>query len=418
VTHSIVFNNRWRSLLRLALKGSFLTVLTLGFYRFWYMTDLRRYFWAHTALEPDYLEYTGRGRELLLGFLIAIAVLFPINIMLAAITLEQSWLGVVEYIALILFLFYLAQVALYKARRYRLTRTLFRGVRFWQTGSGWAYGLRVIGALMVGAVTLGHLWPWMRCWLDRYLISHTHYGSAKGHFEGSGWSFFKESWIYWVMVLVPFDLLLIEGLRQSDIQLMQTLLLTGLSEENLPFSSVSPAILNSLHPAFGLAFIWLIVALILFYPTYRSRHFRWLMKHVHFDQITFDSDLKARKMTAIYGVFAFFLVLMLIVAIAGAGLFAVGLGFLVNAEVLTTEFPTDPTTRDILVYICFLFVFYFLLLFSYEIARTVYLRSRLWSLKVNSLTVFNIDQLNRVQAKGKGAGSFGEGMVDALDAGF
>ena len=55
-----------------------LLMLTLGIYRFWLTTDIRRFLWSNTELAGESFEYTGTARELLLGFLIAIAILVPI----------------------------------------------------------------------------------------------------------------------------------------------------------------------------------------------------------------------------------------------------------------------------------------------------------------------------------------------------
>ena len=52
-------------------------MLTLGIYRFWLTTDMRRFLWSSTELAGEPLEYTGTARELLLGFLIAVAILLP-----------------------------------------------------------------------------------------------------------------------------------------------------------------------------------------------------------------------------------------------------------------------------------------------------------------------------------------------------
>ena len=106
-------------------------------------------------------------------------------------------------------LFYgFAQFAIYRARRYRLTRTVWRGVRFWMDGSGWAYAWRAMlwGLLMV--VTLGLALPWREAALERYKMSHSYYGDLQGSFEGSPWEFFKSAWHLWLaapfaMVLFP-----------------------------------------------------------------------------------------------------------------------------------------------------------------------------------------------------------------------
>lgn len=49
-------------------KNYFLTLITIGIYRFWAATRLRRYLWSNIRIGGDGLEYTGTGRELFLGF--------------------------------------------------------------------------------------------------------------------------------------------------------------------------------------------------------------------------------------------------------------------------------------------------------------------------------------------------------------
>ena len=130
---------------RLMARGAVLLLCTLGIYRFWLATDQRRFLWANTEIAGDALEYTGTARELLIGFLIAIAVLLPIyaGFFLAAMDLGfiGRMSGVLAFILLALF----GHFAIYRARRYRLTRTVFRGVRLHQTGSAWLYAVYSIG---------------------------------------------------------------------------------------------------------------------------------------------------------------------------------------------------------------------------------------------------------------------------------
>src|SRR5215475_76852 len=63
---------------RLVARGAVLLMVTLGIYRFWLTTDIRRYLWSNTELNGESFEYTGTARELLLGFLIAVAILLPL----------------------------------------------------------------------------------------------------------------------------------------------------------------------------------------------------------------------------------------------------------------------------------------------------------------------------------------------------
>src|SRR5437763_2105840 len=62
----------------LATRGGLLELVTAGFYRFWLATDIRRHLWSNTTLDDDAFEYTGRGRELFIGFLFALAIIIPI----------------------------------------------------------------------------------------------------------------------------------------------------------------------------------------------------------------------------------------------------------------------------------------------------------------------------------------------------
>lgn len=65
-------------------------------------------------------------------------------------------------------------------------RTVWRGVRFWMSGSSWTYALRASlwGILVV--LTLGLALRWREAALERYKMRHSYYGDLQGSFEGSG----------------------------------------------------------------------------------------------------------------------------------------------------------------------------------------------------------------------------------------
>ena len=79
---------------------------------------------------------------MLIGFLVALAILVPIYLGYLLIGLEAEHYQAFASIPLFLFFYLFGQFAIFRARRYRLTRTVWRGVRFWMTGSGWLYALR------------------------------------------------------------------------------------------------------------------------------------------------------------------------------------------------------------------------------------------------------------------------------------
>jgi uncharacterized membrane protein YjgN (DUF898 family) len=131
-----------------------LTFATLGIYRFWGKTRLRRYLWSRIDVFGDRLEYSGTGLELFLGFLVAMAFLLPVFaipvLVQVAYPLDFEVQGVTEALFTLIILF-LIQVAIFRARRYRLTRTRWRGIRGGQSGSAFIYGTLL--ALGIGSAT-------------------------------------------------------------------------------------------------------------------------------------------------------------------------------------------------------------------------------------------------------------------------
>src|SRR5215471_9375771 len=78
---------------RLMIRGGALQAVTLGIYRFWLFTDMRRFLWASTEVEGETLEYTGTAVELLIGFLLAIGILVPVYGLLFVASLELGILS-------------------------------------------------------------------------------------------------------------------------------------------------------------------------------------------------------------------------------------------------------------------------------------------------------------------------------------
>src|SRR6478736_3722181 len=90
------FLGQRRSYWRLLIRGAALLLITLGIYRFWLATDVRRFLWSNTEIAGDGLEYIGTARELLIGFLIAIALLVPINMIFFLTAFGRGWISQVS----------------------------------------------------------------------------------------------------------------------------------------------------------------------------------------------------------------------------------------------------------------------------------------------------------------------------------
>ncbi len=174
-TSAFSFHGSWGEYLAIAAPNVLLTIVTLGFYRFWATTRERKYLWSQTKFIDERLEWTGTGMELFVGFLM---VFFLIGLPLVFLQFGAQALilrGMPEIAAVLsiiafLAIFYLTGVAYYRALRYRLSRTYWRGIRGGSNDQGLRYGLSYMWKHTVAAIPLFLLYPWasMSLWNERW----------------------------------------------------------------------------------------------------------------------------------------------------------------------------------------------------------------------------------------------------------
>jgi uncharacterized membrane protein YjgN (DUF898 family) len=169
------FRGDWKAFFPIAASNLLLTLVTLGVYRFWATTRERRYFWSQTRFIDDTLEWTGTGKELFLGFLMAIvALIVPViglQFLIQALILQgQTALAGALGVGFYFIILFLVGFATFRALRYRLSRTHWHGIRGGSEDPGFRYGLSYIWKTLVGALVLGLLIPWSMTslWADRW----------------------------------------------------------------------------------------------------------------------------------------------------------------------------------------------------------------------------------------------------------
>lgn len=189
----VVYDGRLGELYGIFFKNLLLTIVTLGIYRFWGKTNMRRYIWSHVSFQGDRFEYTGTGGELFKGFLVALAffallafVQFGAQLVFG---IDSVIVAVFNLVAAFSFL-YFVYVAVYAAQRYRLTRTLWRGVRGGMTGSAWRFGFKGLGAGLLQAVTLMLMVPYTQFRLLEDRFNNSYFGDAKARIKLSAGNVF------------------------------------------------------------------------------------------------------------------------------------------------------------------------------------------------------------------------------------
>ncbi|UZP66417.1 YjgN family protein [Desulfovibrio mangrovi] len=176
----VQFTGSGWELFKIWIVNFLLTILTLGIYHFWAKVRVRKYLWAHTVVEGEPLEYTGTGKELFFGFLIVVGVF--ILYMVAQVLLERIHPGLSALAVLVLMPFWF--FATYRAIRYRLTRTRWRGIRFNLSGSAWKYMFVAMGQALLNLITLMLWYPKSRAVISNRIVNNMWYGKRRFWFTG------------------------------------------------------------------------------------------------------------------------------------------------------------------------------------------------------------------------------------------
>ena len=398
------FRGRPAMLWRLLARGAVLLMLTLGIYRFWLTTDVRRYLWSNTELAGDSFEYSGTARELLLGFLIAIAVLVPLYIAFFLLALAvgsagEALSGPIAFLVLTL----LGHYAVYRARRYRLTRTIYRGVRFHQTGSAWRYAVCALIWWTLIVLTLGLAYPFAQARLERFKMRNTHFGNLPGRFEGSGLQLLLRGFVLWFLAIVPFTAGVVLTFRGIDWSALRAAAGGDDPASWLEVSGLAGAVVYA-----TLTGAWLLLSFAILYPIFQAMLLRWWAGGLRFGEVAITSHLRTAQ---VFGVYARFLWYAFLFTLATAVVLIAGwLG-------LQPLIGRLDSVRDEIVTTVVGLVAYVAIALGYSTIYQATVRLGLWRCVVESLDLTNPAALDRVSAAGEAASPVGEGLADALSVG-
>lgn len=384
----------------LVTRGAVLLMFTLGIYRFWLTTDVRRYLWSNTQVADESFEYTGTARELLLGFLIAISVLVPLYVafFLLSLTLGDIWssLGLIV-------LTFLGQYAVYRARRYRLTRTIYRGVRFHQAGSAWRYSICAVFWWSLVVLTLGLAYPLAQSRLEHFKMRNTFFGNLPGRFEGSGWQLFMRGLLLWALAVVPFVIGTMASILAVDWTVFSSAAGGVDTSSRLEASGLGGAVVLA-----ALTGAWLLLSVSILYPIFQTIVLRWWISGLRFGDIAVKSQLRTGQVYAVYARF-----------VAWAAVFTVVAGCLLGIGALALASVTahlDTMYGEILTAILGLAA-YVAIALGYSTIYQATVKLGLWRCVIESLDISNPQLLEQVSAAGEAASPVGEGLADALNVG-
>lgn len=366
---------------RLVARGAALEFVTLGLYRFWLVTDVRRHLWSNTVVGGEAAEYIGTGREILIGFLFALAILAPVYIAYFWVGIELAHAFAFGSVPLIVFLYGFGQFAVFRARRYRLTRTVWRGVRFWMTGSGTAYALRSVLWAALVIVTLGLAMPWRVAALERYKMRNSYYGDLQGNFVGRGGGLFKQAWYFWAYAVVFLALCALLG--KAPVHILVLIMVVG-----------APSV----------------------YAAYKAVEWRWWVSGVRFGDVHFSCDLRWGSFGGLYWKVIAWMALLSAVLGALDGIAAVFVGLFTGMPVKDLFASGHGGSVPMFVVTALIYLAYLL---AFNVVLRVYLQRDLLQRVCDTVKVYDIAAADDVTGIGVAASAIGEGLADGLDvAGF
>ena len=194
VLRKAIFHGTGGTLLGIHLVNTLLTLVTLGIYYYWAKVRVRAYVFAQTEFAGDRFSYHGSARELLNGTLKASLVFgVPYFLLKNAGNFFEANMGIqiALQVAASLLLILFIPVAIASARRYRLSRTAWRGIRFSFQGKTLGFITLWLSGYFLTGVTLGLYYPYFSTKKHAFLTAHSYFGSQPFKFSGDGAVLFR-----------------------------------------------------------------------------------------------------------------------------------------------------------------------------------------------------------------------------------
>ncbi|KIN73922.1 Membrane protein [Sulfitobacter guttiformis KCTC 32187] len=368
------------------------------------------------------MEYVGDPLEKLLGFFIAVVILTfyigIVNLLLMFVSFSFFQSSFVGYLASVIGVIPIWFYAQYRARRYVLARTRWRGVRFGLEKGAWGYAWRALAHWLITICTAGILWPRMTFWLEKYKTDRTYFGSTK-LVQGGRWQMlfpaampFAASvlalgvlgvWLVYITPLIHHDTQsmgeLIEGLRNS----------LDAPEDFVP---------AQFHMGWRLyALIPIMLLMIYGLVHYRFVSKRILANHKHAEGVQMASKLNGMRISLIYVLgttIAYTILLFGLLAIVGVAIGLMGPEAFFEDQMGIADPMADLPRWMSLAIVAVLYLSVFLF---WSVLHHAFVTYPLMRHMAVSLSLVNIAGLAQVSQRARDEFAEAEGFAEALDLG-
>ncbi|WP_170921183.1 YjgN family protein [Enhydrobacter aerosaccus] len=295
-----VYDGKLGELYAIYLRHLLLMLLTLGLSRFWGRTRIRRYLWNHFSILGDRFEYRGRGLELMIGFLIVVAILAVWAGVVWAIwhfgfrDRSAPGLDIIDVVFLSIGLIGvpLAFVGQYSGLRYKLSRTRWRGIRCAMDGSAWSYGALATGLTFANAMTARLLTPVVSVNLARPRIAHAHVGTQGFEFAGRAGDIYGRYVGYYFLNIGAW--IVAVGIAVAAVT--GSIARLGGAEFEEAFTHPGPKLFLTIAVAAFAAYLLFGVMILPLRCWWRAYLYRYLVSHTRAGTVLFATALTTRQM--------------------------------------------------------------------------------------------------------------------------
>jgi hypothetical protein len=304
----------------------------------------------------------------------------------------SSQAAIVGYGGVGVLLWFLTGYAIYRARDFRLSRTLWRGIRCDQGGSAWNYAFRRFFWSLLVIVTAGLAYPFMSANLWAYRYRNSWYGDRQFGFVGSWRQLARPFYLAYGIVVV-------------------------IGAIGLGFAAPMGAFDSPPNPAGfpPLLVAALLIGLVFLY--YRSRELTQMFSSVRLGGAALTVKVRARGLVWQHALFGLGLVgSYILLAIGGV----VVLGIVAGTAFAGGQFDLDIFMQHMqgsLITLLAIIFGYLLILAAFSLMAELFLGLGLWTLVARGASITGLDSLRTVRARDEDKALAGEGLADALNVG-
>lgn len=270
------------------LANLLLTIVTLGVYYFWAKNRVRGYLVTQCEFDADRFAWHGTGRELFLGGLKLLVLAVPVVLLIyvAPVVWRGTWVQAASSLGAVIIYMLIFPMAAVGARRYRLSRLSWRGIRFSFRGKVRQYFKIYTTGLFLLLPTLGFYLPYMQANIRRFVTEHAYFGATPFAFDGDGRDLLGR------FALVPTTVLAAAGwIAYSTYRALTGLGLAAGSE------TAATAAALALAESIGV-FLLASAAVMLAYISYAAFRHRYFWSHTTFGTARFASTMTGAKLLA------------------------------------------------------------------------------------------------------------------------